>query len=240
MFTECGSVNRRNEVPGGTTAQHGSFLGGRLALASRAHQTASPRSSAAQRGGSGRRTICSSFGRVATGLAFMYCCHQGMLAAVMPLPPRNKDNAAVRMSQYLSTGKTSLSFAGHECVFCNVPRRTFAWRRADHLCLRLWWRFTASPLPTAGQELVFIHFGREQACLNFHLKLLFCVSTVSTNTNRLVLLSRLFSPHCLVSLTVCSPTGCSPEAILARALSVRTLRGFSRAPPCAFDPSRNG
>ena len=39
--------------------------------------------------------------------------------------------------------------------FLHVSRRILAWRRADHLCLRLRWRSTASPPPTDGQEFAF-------------------------------------------------------------------------------------
>ena len=38
-----------------------------------------------------------------------------------------------------------------------ISRRILAWRRTDHLCLRLRWTLTASPPPTEGQELVFFN-----------------------------------------------------------------------------------
>ena len=66
------------------------------------------------------------------------------------------------MSQHLSTAKSLLSCADHQCFGkiqeMHVSRRIPAWRRAGHLCSRLRWRFTASTLPIDGQEFVFFHF----------------------------------------------------------------------------------
>ena len=61
----------------------------------------------------------------------------------------------------------------------HASRRILAWHRADHLCLRLRSRITASILPIGGEELAFLHFGGDQGCRDILLIALCCVDGVN-------------------------------------------------------------